>query len=75
MGGKLFCCMKDCGVPLWSEGIGDAWGNCCAAGEKGCGDVDATLWGTLPGRIWFAMMGDGVAFAEPLACRCGYGDG
>jgi hypothetical protein len=67
--------MKAWGVPPCSDVIGDACGNCCAAGEKGCGEVEATLWGTLPGRIWFAMMGDGVAFVEPLGWRCGYGDG
>ncbi len=60
------------GVPACSEGIGDACGpNVWAAGEKGWGDAVDTLWGTLPGRIWFAMMGDGVALAEPFGCRWG----
>ena len=55
------------GVPC-SEGIGEVWEpNCCALGEKGWGDAVATLWGTLPGRIWLPMMGDGLAFADPLA--------
>jgi len=68
--------MNCCGVAACSGGIGDGWGgNCGAAGEKGCGEVVDTLWGTLPGRIWFAIMGDGVAFVEPLGCKCGYGDG
>ena len=55
-----------------SEGIGEPWfPNCCVLGEKGWGDAVDTLCGTLPGRIWFAMIGDGLAFADPFACRCG----
>ena len=74
-GGKAFGCMNCCGAPPCSDGMGDACGNCCAAGEKGWGEVEATLCGTLPGRIWLAMMGDGVAFAEPFGWRWGYGEG
>lgn len=72
---KAVCCINDCGALPGSEDTGDCWGNCCAAGENGCGELDATLWGTAPGRIWLAMMGDGVAFADPFGWRCGYGDG
>lgn len=71
-----FCAygLLPCGVSTrlpCSDCDGDAWGNCCAAGEKGCGEAVETLCGTPPGRSWLLIMGDGLALADPF-CRCEY---